>query len=389
MRQIATADQISSNYTARSRIMVKKTVFGKEVDLSVYEQKWNPEDPKVQEWVKEKYGGELIKFLFVDLNHKNQNDPEFTNVGVRDEQNTGTSIDDMRCSYQEDGWTTDDFPPIVDEEVDFDDGRTRALAAMDEMERYIPAAMIRKPDNSLKSKLTTGLLSNYFAPRRRVVAGDYIVAGATAVSEGEIKRSEPAIKDWLYKDLKIEKIYPSNSGGTITKIVTAIMNRTESGAATLLRKLDNEKWLDWLAKSPDMKDASGNRIDPRIQLDFQPDFVLYNAPSTTNEARLLYKILENASRHNPRHTYIVLYTNKDTNAETIRIDFKDFAKRTETSHSNIIRYTQNSVNITGIDVTQMKNSKPFTFLGAVPCLMDGNGHELAFKGYRLLPLNQF
>ena len=62
------------------------------------------------------------------------------------------------------------------EEIDFDDGRTRALAAMGEMERYIPAAMIRKPDNSLKSKLTTGLLSNYFAPRRRVVSGDFIVA---------------------------------------------------------------------------------------------------------------------------------------------------------------------------------------------------------------------
>ena len=68
-----------------------------------------------------------------------------------------------------------------------------------------------------------------------------------------------------------------------------------------------EDFYDWLDKCPDMKDASGNRIDPRIQLDFQPDFVLYNAPSNTNEARLLYKILENASRHNPRHTYCALH----------------------------------------------------------------------------------
>ena len=41
----------------------------------------------------------------------------------------------------------------------------------------------------------------------------------------------------------------------------------------------------------------------------------------------------------------------------------------------MIRYAQNSINLTGIDLTKMENKKLFTFLGALPILLDGNGHE--------------
>ncbi len=365
-----------------------KKVFGEQVDLAYYYKKWNPEDPKIQEWFQKKFGGELEGFLFVDLNQKDETDDEFTNVGVRDEQNTGTAIEDMQYSYRQDGWLIDEFPPIVDSYVEFDDGRTRALSAMREGERYIPAARIKKPDNTKRSKFKTGIKSNYFTPRRRVVSGDFIVAGAELISKyNELKRDEPSIESWLYNDLDIESIYPSNAGGTITKIVKAIMSRTESGRTSLIRKLNRDDWLTWLEDCHDMKDESGKRIHPTIQQRHEPDFVLLDGTSSTNQARLLYKILENTLDN--RHTYIVLWTKKDSTSETIRAQFKTFENETNSSHSNMIRYAQNSINLTGMDLTQMENKKLFTFLGALPVLLDGNGHEIAYKQRRLVPINDF
>jgi hypothetical protein len=37
----------------------------------------------------------------------------------------------------------------------------------------------------------------------------------------------------------------------------------------------------------------------------------------------------------------------------------------------------------------MPNEKMFTFLGVVPILFDGNGHEAAFKAHRILPIDKF
>ena len=365
-----------------------KQIFGEQVDLAYYYDKWNPEDPEVQAWFQKKFGGELEGFLFVDLHQKDETDDEFTNVGVRDEQNTGTAIEDMQYSYRQDGWLIDEFPPIVDSYVEFDDGRTRALSAIREGERYIPAARIKKPDNTKRSKFTTGIKSNYFTPRRRVVSGDFIVAGAELISKHkELKRDEPSIENWLYNDLDIESIYPSNVGGTITKIVNAIMNRTEGGRTSLIRKINRDDWLTWLETCHDMRDESNNKIHPTIQQDHEPDFILLDGTSNTNEARLLYRILENTL--NNRHTYIVLWTKKDAPSETIRRQFKDFVTATESSHANMIRYAQNSINLIGIDLTKMENKKLFTFLGALPILLDGNGHEKAYKQRRLMPIDEF
>ena len=370
-----------------ANLMTKKTVFGKEIDLSYYEKMWDPKNPKVQEEIERRYGGTLVKFLFIDLYKKNEDDPEFTNVGVRDEQNTGTPVEDMSSSFLNLGWDITDFPPIVNNDLEFEDGRTRALAAMAEGERYIPAALISMPTKSLKNSLTLGLKANFHKPQRRVTQSDFITAGALAVSKGEINRDETSISMWLNNECDIEKIYPQNAGGSISKIIAAILNRTETGGTTIIRKKNREDWLNWLQSSPDMVDASGNRIDSFVQLDNQPDFILYDAPSLTNQARLLAKILENGSKG--RHTYIVLWSKSDNSPEMILKGFKDFVSNTEKNHSSIIRYTHSSLNITGLNITEMENVKHYTFLGAVPLLMDGNGHEQAYKSHRILPLDQF
>ena len=362
--------------------MKKRNIFGKVVDLGHYESVFKKEE------IESKFNGEFVDFTFIDLNDKNPDDPEFTNAGVRNEQNTGNSILDMQVSFRLLGWDTKDLPPVVRvTDNEFEDGRTRALAAMAEGERYLPVARIRPKEVSKACSFANGLRLNYFPPRRKAVQEDFIVAGAELIRIGELQRDVTAIEDWLIKMCKIDEIYPNNAGGAFTKIVNAIYNRTEKGGDPIVRKMDREEWLKWLSTSPDMKDVSGNRIDPFVQLDHDPDFVLYDAPSATNESRLLRTLLENGSKG--RHTYIVLYSAKENTHEFLKTGFKSFITNTETQHSSIIRYSQSAIDLAGIDLTKMPNEKMFTFLGVVPILFDGNGHEAAFKAHRILPIDRF
>jgi hypothetical protein len=362
--------------------MKKRIIFGKEINLAEYEKNWSKEE------IESKFNGEFVDFSFINLAKKNPDDPEFANAGVRCEQNSNNSVLDMQVSYQLRGWDTKDLPPVVRvTDHEFEDGRTRALAAMAENEPFLPVVRIRPKENTKACSFANGLLLNNFPPRRKVVQEDFIVAGAELVRIGELQRDITAIEDWLIKMCKIDEVYPNNAGGAFTKIVNAIYNRTENGGDPIVRKMDREEWLKWLSTSPDMKDESGNRIDPFVQLDHDPDFVLYDAPSSTNEARLLRKLLENGSKG--RHTYIVLYSAKENTHEVLKLGFKSFVTTTETQHSSIIRYSQSSIGLDGIDLTKMPNEKMFTFLGVVPILFDGNGHEAAFKAHRILPIDKF
>lgn len=371
----------SHHFIAFSRIM-KKTILGKEVDLLSYESRWTKEDIKSN-----LTDSEFIKFVWVDLSKKNPDDDEFTNAGVRSEQNTEDSIPNMQFSLTKNGWNSADFPPVVNTEGKFEDGRTRALALMAENERWCPAAMISLKEKTKACSFANGLRLNFHPPRRRAVQEDFIVAGVELIRTGELKRDVPTIEDWLFKKVKIDDFYPSNSGGSISKIINGIYNRTENGGAPIVRKLEREQWLDYLQTSPDMVDMNRCKIDPRVHLDNEPDFALYDAPSSTNEARLLTKILENGCRG--RHTYFVLYSKNETDEDYLRQGYKNFLTNVETYHSSIVKYTNNSVSFPGLDLTKMETPKLYTCLGVIPQLFDGNGHEKAFKAHRIIPVDQF
>lgn len=373
---------------ANTNIMTNtsKMVFNTQVDLAEYEEKWNPADPAVQAYVKDKFGASLIKFLWLDLSTKNEDADEFTNVGVRDEQNTGTAVNDMENSIRVDGWLKDKFPGIVFSDQKLKDARTRALALMRLGVRYMPVALCSPLVEGLRGELNTGLLGNYHTVQRRVVQDDFTIAGCKAISEGVLNRNKADIERWLYEELNIEKIYPANAGGAITKIINAIYLRSEGDSAKIVRKKDREQWLDWLETSPDMKDAAGNRIDPRIQLDSDPAFVFYK-PGMTNTARLIRNILENGAAG--RHTYVAFYDDTQRSRETLKQEFIDMRSAVESAHANIFNYAQKSLNVKGMNISEMENTVQFTILGAVPLMMDGNGHEKAYAAHRLIELDKF
>ncbi len=66
----------------------------------------------------------------------------------------------------------------------------------------------------------------------------------------------------MYDELNIEKIYPANSGGSITKIINAIYARSEGDTAKIVRKKSREDWMEWLSTCPDMKDEKGIVLTP-------------------------------------------------------------------------------------------------------------------------------
>jgi len=388
MRQVPMAKKFSSSMPLAGTLMFNTTkmVFNTEVSLAEYEEKWDPKDPSVQEFIKDKYGANLIKFLWLDLSTKNENDDEFTNVGVRDEQNQGTAVTDMENAIRVDGWLKNHFPGIVFADQKLKDARTRALALMKLGVRYMPVALCSPLVEGVRGELNTGLLGNYHPVQRRVVQDDFIIAGCKAIDEGVLKRNKVDIERWLYEELNIEKIYPANAGGSITKIINAIYLRSEGDTAKIVRKKDREQWIDWLDKSPDMKDSDGVRIDPRVQLDTQPDFAIYK-PGQTNIARLIRTILENGA--SGRHTYVVFYDDSQRSRETLKQEFLNMRSEIECAHANIFNYAQRSLNIKGMNISEMENNNQYTILGVVPLMMDGNGHEKAYAAHRLIPLDKF
>jgi len=364
----------------------EKQIFNTTVNLDVYTQKWNPESSSVQGYIEEKYGAKLIKFIWLDLSTKSPDDDEFTNVGVRDEQNTGTAVSDMENSIRVDGWLTDHFPGIVFSDYNLKDARTRALALMALGVRYMPVALCSPLIEGKRGEINTGILGNYHPVQRRVVQEDFMVAGCTAIDQGVLNRNKADIERWLHNELKIEKIYPANAGGSITRIINAIYARSEGESAKIVRKKSREAWQEWLATCPDMKDEEGNRIDPCVQLDSQPDFVLYK-PGMTNTARLIRTMLENGAVG--RHTYVVFYDDTQRTRESLKKEFQDMQSDIESAHSNIFNYAQKSLNMKGMNICEMENKVQFTVLGAVPLMMDGNGHEKAYAAHRLIPIDKF
>jgi hypothetical protein len=382
MRHMPSANKFSSSYASSKKTM-KKTILGKEINLSTY-SRWS------KTAIEEKLTScEFVKFVWVDLNQKNPDDDEFTNAGVRSEQNTEDSVPNMQFSLTKNGWDDSDLPPVVDVDGKFQDGRTRALALMAEGERWCPAVQVILKDKSKSSTFANGLRLNFHAPRRRAVQEDFTVAGVELIRSGELNRNIPAIESWLFNKVKIDDFYPNNAGGSISKIVNAIYDRTENGGDPIVRKLSREQWLDYLETSSDMVDVNGKKISARMNIPLinDCDFVLYDAPSSTNESRLLSKILQNASKG--IHTYFVLYANNEKDADYIRSGFKAFLKKVETYHASIVKYANNSVNFTGIDLTKMNTPKLYTCLGVLPQLFDGNGHEAAFKAHRIISVDQF
>ena len=350
--------------------------FNQEIDLKDLEKEYEVNTPQFKRWFRERFKGEFEGFVWVDLNQKDPNDPEFTNVDIRDDQNEGLSIEEIQFSYRAIGWMMppkfgDKFFPLVDLLHEFDDGRTRALAAMEEKERWIPCARIKKPDNSLTSKISTGFCSNLFAPQRSITPSDYVKGTVKLIKAGELKRDLIDIEAFLVTKGNIHKKYPDNAGGWITKIKNMIFEKSAAPTISDVRKLDERQWKKYLKKCV-IYGIDGKRLSVN-------EITFYKVPSRTAEARLLYKILDNTSKE--RHTYVALYCGGDLDAKQIRLHLNTFMDNTDKTHEKAIVYGNKALG-EPLKRENFEDTKQYTFF-ILPTIIGDDKHDSTYRNYQV------
>ena len=360
----------------------KRISFGKEIDLKDLEKEYETDTPEFKEWFEDRYKGEFLGFTWIDLSLKNPTDPEFTNVDIRDEQNEGMSVEDMQYSFRADGWIMppkfgDKFFPLVDLLGIFDDGRTRGLAGIEENERWMVGARIKKPDSSLTSKISTGFCANIFVPNRTIKPKDYIKGTLKLIKSGELKRDRTDIEFFLTKKGNIHKKWPDNAGGWITKIINAIMEQSENPSVSSSRKLDDKQWRSYLKKC-DLYGIDGKRLNVN-------QISIFKIPSRTAKARVIYRILEKASIK--EHTYIALYCKDDFDAKQIRFHLNDFMTSTDKTHDQILNYANLSLGEIN-NLNKLNDKKLYTFI-ILPTIIDDAKHDSAYKNYQVFDRDNF
>ena len=360
----------------------KRICFNQEIDLKDLEKEYEVHTDQFNEWFEDRYKGEFAGFTWVDLSKKNPTDPEFTNVDIRDEQNEGLSVEDIQYSYRADGWIMppkygDKFFTLVDLLGLFDDGRTRGLAGIEEGERWMPAARIKKPDNSLTSKISTGFCANLFAPQRTIKPKDYIKGTLKLIRAGELNRDRADIEFFLVSKGNINKKWPDNAGGWITKIVNAIMEQSENPSISSSRKLDDKQWRSYLKKS-DLYGIDGRRLNIN-------QINIFKIPSRTAKARAIYRILEKSSKR--EHTYIALYCKDDFDAKQIRFHLNDFMNSTDKTHDQILNYANLSLGEIN-NLEKLNDKKLYTFF-ILPTIIDDAKHDSAYRNYQVFDRDNF
>tara|TARA_B100001996_G_scaffold308246_1_gene249726 strand:- start:291 stop:971 length:681 start_codon:yes stop_codon:yes gene_type:complete len=219
--------------------------------------------------------------------------------------------------------------------------------------------------------MSTGFCANIFPPQVGLKPKDLIRGGIKLVKKGELKRNKTDIEFWLVNRCNIYQKYPNNAGGWVTQIVNRIYDNSDNIDFSVTRKLDDSQWKNWLRNSPDLVDVHGRKLNIG-------EIILYKVPSNSNEARLVYRLLERAEKK--KHTYVGLYCTEDFDAKTMRRQFEEFIGNIDKSHGRMISYANNAVSISGINLNEMDDKKAYTFF-LLPCMV--GDHDEAYRNYRL------
>ena len=348
----------------------KITVFGQEIDLSVYNNK-ETAPPKIM-------SGDFDHVGSFDLDTVDPDDEMWYQDGIREEGTfTKEREDAFDNSYDVNGWLTKYIPPMFTLEGIVKDGRGRVLSAWEKYKagltgRYIPAYFYIETDSSRKAAVVDGLDNNlrhdpaFKATMESVVSGCLLL-----IKEDELEFNEVAIRNFLFKDLNIEKRF---SAGNITKIVNAILKRGVAGGDPLVR-------VEVRGKHEAFCEKAGYKIDNKtvFLLCCDNDTYAYRAWCQ----HILPAIVKN---NNP--VKIILFTNNHVPAE---------ARKKVKAFKNFIEYFLDASYLMvekdyapGWPLGELKlpvKSKPFELLGCIPQII--GKHDAYRKSYRLVDIDKY
>ena len=310
----------------------------------------------------------FVKFAWEYIGDLEPDDPQLDNEGIKADMNTGGGVEELAYDYQVNGWKRSYFPPIKKTNGDWQDGRTRVLAALAVKQDWIPVAIFNfDSETPVADSVANSIISNNHSIAKRSVMEDFIVGGIKVVESGEVARDHDAIIKWLIKS-KIEERF-SNDSGIWTKITNSILERTSRDKELVVIK-ERDDWKLWVDGMSGIKSK---------------EVLLYKAGSGTAASRYWTDhVLPNCGT--PQAT--ILYTNSYSPAKCSE-DVKTFIENLETYHEQTYSLVNNA--ITG--ATEMFSLRapanlPFSFLGVIPNLKK-NGQPTLYDNHELITTDEY
>ncbi len=286
----------------------------------------------------------------IDPNDRSTWPEGFDNEGIRSQQSSTMDKEELAYDFRINGWSTDFFPPIKKTNGEWEDGRTRILAARLNGEEYIPSALFHSTSlTPVSDAVANGLIANNHKKARPSGMADFVDGGIKAVSSGEVARTSDAIMNYLIVKAKIEQRF-DNSSGIWTKIVNTIIERT-SKEKDLVDNRDGDEWrTSFVANMPEYK---GN-----------PKSALILMANTGNSAWKYFfdHVLPNSGTPRP----LILYTNNTSQARCSN-DVQFFIDKVIELHKQTYSYVNEGVS-TNTEMFSIRAPKilPFKILGVIP-----------------------
>lgn len=355
-----------------------RVLFGENVSLADYDRLHtvNASDMQVN--------AKFMKFCWLDISDKTVNCKDLTNEDIRDEQNDrNEELQNLKISISR-GWDTTFFPPCYGTDGRFRDGRGRVLAAIERGEKWMIVALYSYSDSKMPvtNYLANGLTANdSHRPAQLTKMGDYEGAGVRAILSGELNNDENSVDDFLYRICRIERRFPNNVGGHITKIRNSIMKRAAEGknGATVRRK-DEAEWKQWLEDS-----IARNPIYwyQKHSISDTSDIAFHKTGRGAAERILTRHILAENGAADGKVTNIVLYG--DGTRESLIREHIAFEETLQKYYKNVYKWVNHE--ISGVELRHDINSPMWKILGVIPQFIEDENHDTAYKKGHLIPIS--
>lgn len=358
-----------------NQVMIRN-IFNTDVNIADY-------DTLHSAFTKEKQlNATFVKFTWIDISSKTKDDEDLQNLGIRDAQNDRLEgMQNLKISISR-GWNTSFFPPCYGTDGRFRDGRGRVISAIENREQWMVVALYdyNDADSPLRNYMTNGLIANSDHNAAELSKmKDYIEAGVSLILARELPNDRNSITDWLYNECLIERRFPGNIGGHITKITDGIIARAKEGLnGATIRKKDDKEWLDWLDKS-----LTKNALHWQSEYGISDmiDIVFYKNGRGAAERVLTRYILENAARGVV--TKIILYAN-GTRDEMIK-DHIAFEEAMREFYDNTYKWINHEIR--GIELKHETDSPMWKIVGVIPQFLNDDKHDAYYKKGYLIPMS--
>ena len=354
-----------------------RTLFGTKVSIADYDKLHSANVHDMQ------INAKFIKFCWVDISEKTVNDEDLTNEDIRDEQNDrNDELQNMKISISR-GWDNSFFPPCYGTDGRFRDGRSRVLTAIEKGEQWMIVALYSYNDNELPvtNYLANGLTANdSHRPAQLTKMGDYEGAGVRAILSGELKNDENSVDDFLYRVCRIERRFPGNVGGHITKIRNNIMKRAAAGInGSTVRKKNEDEWKQWLENSIAKNPIYWYQIHNVSDIS---DIAFHKTGRGAAERILTRHILADDGAADGKVTKVILYG--EGIRETLIKDHIAFEDTLQNYYRNVYRWVNHE--ISGIELKHDVNSPMWKIIGVIPQFIDDEKHDVAYKKGHLISI---